>query len=139
MSTESYLIDKSALARWGKPTVAPILDELSARGLLAICGVVKYEVLFSVRRTSELERVRQLLRGFDWLPMPDEVWDRVNEVQIQLIRAGNHRAVSLPDLTVAAVAERHRRTVLHYDGDFDMIAKVTGQSVRWVVAAGQAD
>ncbi|WP_405134271.1 PIN domain nuclease [Nocardia sp. NBC_01388] len=139
MSADSYLIDKSALARWGKPTVAPILDDLSARGLLSICGAVEYEVLFSVRRASELESIRQLLRGFDWLPMPDEVWDRVNEVQVQLIHAGNHRAISLPDLIVAAVAERHRCTVLHYDGDFDMIAKITGQPVRWVVPAGQAD
>ncbi|MCU1645958.1 MAG: PilT protein [Nocardia sp.] len=139
MSADSYLIDKSALARWGKPAVAPILDELSARGLLAICGAVEYEVLYSVRRSSELESARQRLRGFDWLPMPDEVWDRVNEVQIQLNRAGNHCAISLPDLIVAAVAERHRCTVLHYNGDFDMIAKVTGQAVRWVVPAGQAD
>ncbi|MET9488917.1 PIN domain nuclease [Nocardia sp. NPDC006630] len=139
MSADSYLIDKSALARWGKPTVAPILDDLSARGLLSICGAVEYEVLFSVRRASELESIRQLLRGFDWLPMPDEVWDRVSEVQVQLIHAGNHRAISLPDLIVAAVAERHRRAVLHYDGDFDMIAKITGQPVRWVVPAGQAD
>lgn len=139
MAAERFLIDKSALARWAKPEVASVLDELSLRGLLAICGVVEYEVLYSVRRSSELELVRDMLRGFDWLPSPDEIWDRVNEVQIQLIRAGNHRAVSLADLLVAATAERHGCTVLHYDGDFDMIAKVTGQPTRWVAPAGQAD
>jgi hypothetical protein len=31
------------------------------------------------------------------------------------------------------VAERERVTVLHYDGDYDLIAHVTGQPVRWVV------
>lgn len=139
MAGKSYLVDKSALARWNQPVVATVLDDLSNRGLLAICGAVEYEVLYSVRRAGELEKVRQMLRGFDWLPTSDEIWDRVNEVQIQLIRGGNHRAVSLPDLVVAAVAERNRHTVLHYDADFDMIAKVTGQPTRWVVGAGQAD
>jgi hypothetical protein len=29
--------------------------------------------------------------------------------------------------------------VLHYDGDFDVIAAITGQAVAWVVPAGSAD
>jgi len=37
---------------------------------------------------------------------------------------------------IAAVAERARLTVLHYDRDFDLIASVTRQKVEWVVAAG---
>ncbi|WP_306364719.1 PIN domain nuclease [Nocardia sp. CC227C] len=139
MSAELYLLDKSALARWPKPAVAPVLDELSSRGLLAVCGAVEYEVLFSVRRSSELDLVRSMLQGFGWLTMPDEVWDRVNEVQIQLIRSGNDRAISLADLLIAATAERHGHTVLHYDGDFDIIATITRQPTRWVVPPGTAD
>ena len=42
----------------------------------------------------------------------------------------------IPDLLIAAVAERNALTVLHYDKDFDLIAKVTGQSMEWVVPAG---
>ena len=49
---------------------------------------------------------------------------------------GQMRAVGLPDLLVAAVAERHRVTVLHYDKAFDLIAAVTGQPTTWVVAPG---
>jgi hypothetical protein len=30
-------------------------------------------------------------------------------------------------------------TVLHYDGDFDMIASVTGQRCQWVVPAGTVE
>lgn len=33
----------------------------------------------------------------------------------------------------------NRRTVLHYDGDFDMIASLTGQPTEWVVPPGSAD
>jgi hypothetical protein len=43
VTPERYLLDKSALARWPKPAVAPVLDELSDRGLLAVCGAVEIE------------------------------------------------------------------------------------------------
>jgi predicted nucleic acid-binding protein len=46
------------------------------------------------------------------------------------------RAVGFPDLLVAAVAERERVTVLHYDSDYVLIAGVTGQAVQWVVPQG---
>jgi predicted nucleic acid-binding protein len=41
--------------------------------------------------------------------------------------------VPLPDLLVAACAERAGLTVLHYDADYDRIAKLTGQRVQWIV------
>ena len=43
---------------------------------------------------------------------------------------GMHRAPSVPDLLIAAVAERSGLTVLHLDKDFDLIADVTGQPVE---------
>lgn len=139
MNRERYLLDKSALARWPKATVAPVLDELSDRGLLAVCGAIEIEVIRSARTATEAQRVRWLLRGFDWLAMPDEIWDRAIDVQIQALHKGNHRALSMADLLVAATAERHGATVLHYDGDFDMIAAITGQPTAWVVPAGTVD
>ena len=57
-------------------------------------------------------------------------------VQALLWRSGQVRAVGLPDLLIAAVAERERVTVLHYDGDYDFIAQITGQPTQWVIARG---
>ncbi|GAA1594178.1 hypothetical protein GCM10009731_54570 [Streptomyces globosus] len=61
------------------------------------------------------------------------------EIQALALNAGFHRAVSLADVLIAATAERHRATVLHYDGDFDMIASVSGLQAEWVVEPGTAD
>jgi hypothetical protein len=47
--------------------------------------------------------------------------------------------VAVPDLLVAAIAQVAGVTVLHYDGDFDLIATTTGQPCEWIVPAGQAD
>ena len=55
------------------------------------------------------------------------------DVQQRLWAAGQMRSVPLADLLIAAVAEQHRVTVLHYDADFDLIAAITGQSMRWIV------
>ncbi|NUU20295.1 MAG: PIN domain nuclease [Streptomycetaceae bacterium] len=134
-----YLLDNSAMQRRRKPEAATLLDELSERGLLAVCGPVEMEVLYSARNVGEAVRMRQLLRGFDYLPMPDEVWDRALEVQHFAITKGFHRALSMADLLIAATAERHSATVLHYDADFDMIATITEQPMRWVAPPGSAD
>ncbi|MDT0341366.1 PIN domain nuclease [Streptomyces litchfieldiae] len=137
--TERYLIDKSALARYPKPAVRAVIDPLHNAGLLAVCGAVEVEVMHSARSRSDAERIRDEMRGFDWLATPDEVWDRALEVQTQLIGSGNWKALSAADLVIAATAERHGAAVLHYDGDYDMIARVTGQPTRWVVPAGAGD
>ncbi|MFE9655206.1 PIN domain nuclease [Micromonospora sp. NPDC006431] len=139
MSRGLYLLDSSALARWPKPTVSPVLDELSDRGLLAVCKAVEIEVIHSARTAKDAQRARWLLGGFEWLAMPDEIWDRAIDVQVKALHKGNHRALSMADLLIAATAERHSATVLHYDGDFDMITAITGQSTAWVVPPGSAD
>ena len=47
-----------------------------------------------------------------------------------LAERGKHRAPSIPDLLIAAVAELAQITVLHADKDFELIAEVTGQPVE---------
>ncbi|MFI1538589.1 PIN domain nuclease [Streptomyces anandii] len=134
-----YLVDKSALARRGKPAVRERLDALDREGLLAVCAPTEYEILYSARGKPEALRLRALLRGFDYLPCNDEEFERALEIQALALNAGFHRALSLADVLIAATAERHRATVLHYDGDFDMIASVSGSRAEWVAEPGTAD
>lgn len=56
--------------------------------------------------------------------------DRAVEVQLALSDRGQHRAASIPDLLLAAIAEKAHLTVLHDDKDFDLIANLTGQPVE---------
>ncbi len=53
-----------------------------------------------------------------------------------VVGISRHWAAGIVDLLTAAIAEHHGAVVLHYDTDFDHIAAVTGQQVRWVVARG---
>jgi predicted nucleic acid-binding protein len=137
VAVASFLADKSALVRLTHEPVATRLGPLIEAGLVATCAVVELEVLFSTRNHSEYESVwRDRRAGYEWLSMPDEVWDRALHVQRQLSRRGQLRAAKIPDLLVAATAERHGLIVIHYDNDFDLIAQITGQRTEWVAAAG---
>lgn len=139
MAAERYLIDTSAFARLTKPAVRHELGDLSGRGLLATCAMVEMELLFSARSPVDSDNIRRRVRSFEWLTTPDDVWERATQVQCELIKRGEHRTVKIPDLLIAATAERHRVSVLHYDHDFDRIAAVTEQPTRWVVPRGEAD
>ena len=56
--------------------------------------------------------------------------DRALEVQLLLADRGQHRAPSIPDLLIAATAEKVGLTVLAADKDFALIAAITGQSIE---------
>ncbi|MCA1223425.1 PIN domain nuclease [Streptomyces sp. 8L] len=136
---DRYLIDKSALARWTKPGAKEVLKPLHERSLLAVCQPTEYEMVHSARDNAEATRISTWLRAFDYLVSDERAFDRALEIQRHALNAGFHRALSLPDLLIAATAELNRRTILHYDGDFDMIASLTGQPAEWVLPPGTAD
>jgi predicted nucleic acid-binding protein len=130
----SYLADTSALARLRHQPVAAVLGPLIEAGLVATCGAIEFELGWSARTTAEFDQLRaDRDTGYEWLATHDEDWRRALDVQGTLWRRGQVRAVGFPDLLVAAVAEREQVTVLHYDADYDLIAHVTGQPMRWVV------
>jgi predicted nucleic acid-binding protein len=133
----SYLADTSALARLHHPPVAAALVPLIEAGVVATCGVIEFELGWATRTSTEFDQLRADRDvGYEWLATHDEDWRRALDVQGSLWRSGRVRSVGLPDLIVAAVAERERVTVLHYDSDYDLISQVTGQPMQWVVSRG---
>jgi predicted nucleic acid-binding protein len=132
-----YLVDTSALARMRHPPVADILGPLIEAGLVATCPVIDMEVLYGTRTPAEYEQVLDdRARAYEYLPIDERVWRRAQAVQAVLAKQSLLRAVGIADLLVAAVADLHRITVLHYDGDYEHVASITEQDVRWVVPRG---
>ncbi len=71
--------------------------------------------------------------------MHEAVMNRAMQVTALLASAGHHRAASPADLLIAAAAEAHHLTLLHYDADFERIAAVTRQPTEWVAEPGSLD
>lgn len=131
-----YLVDTSALARLDKPEVAQRLRPLIENGLVARCTPTDLEAGYSSRDAADHLAIRASRAGWPVAEMSQSTLDRATAIQDQLAALGQHRGTKLGDLLIAAAAEANDLTVLHYDSDFDTIARVTGQPVEWVVAAG---
>ena len=117
--------------------VSAFLSPLIRAGEVATCGVIELEVLYSARSYEDLVHTRATrTRAFPLVPMAQADFDRAIQVMEALAQRGQHRAAGLPDLLIAAVAERKRLTLVHYDADFDLVAAVTGQPMQWVAPRG---
>jgi predicted nucleic acid-binding protein len=128
----TWLIDKSALVRLAASPDADIWATRIQRGLVRISTVTRLEVGFSARSADDL-RLSTTKPPLASLPveyLTPRIEDRAVDVQLALADLGQHRAPSIPDLLVAATAEIAGLTVLHLDKDFEIIAKITGQSME---------
>ncbi|MGA5702229.1 PIN domain nuclease [Peterkaempfera bronchialis] len=139
-AAERFLIDKSAYERVLRPNARGIWTDVLVQGRVSLCAPTEAEILYSVRSVAEYRETKHALRElYGWVPVPEDAWSRLLELQERMAAAGCHRSASIADLLVAITAQHHRLTVLHYDRDFETVAKVTGQPVRWLAPPGTLD
>jgi predicted nucleic acid-binding protein len=135
--TPQYLVDNSAWNRLKYDAVSARLRPLVDAGLVASCGALEVEALYSARNSDEHNKLRaQRSAIFSYVDTEEIDWQRALDVQHLLAKNSQHRGPRVPDLLIAAVAERHNLTLLHYDSDFDRITTATGQPADWVVPRG---
>ena len=133
MTVADYLVDTSALARVLLRQTTTEWDDRIGAGLVAICDITELEVLYSARSAADRARLKAALDAhYVWCPMPDGTYRRSRIVQEQLTTKGEHRSAGPVDLLVAAAAEEAGLTLLHFDRDFEAIARTTGQPVRMI-------
>ncbi|WP_349898611.1 PIN domain nuclease [Parafrigoribacterium soli] len=134
----THLIDTSAYARMQYEAVSDVLAPLIEAGVVGSCAPLDFEDLYQTRTPAEYRLVTSIRRNaYEHLLVAEDEWSRAFEVQTVLASQSRLRGVGMSDLLIAAVAERNGLTLLHYDGDFDTIAEITGQDARWVVPRGQ--
>ena len=130
--TTTWLLDKSAIVWLPQSPDADTWAHRIDQGLVRISTPTLLEEGFSARSGTDWEatvhdRFHQLL-PLEYITPDAE--RRALEVQAVLAKRGQQRAASVPDLLIAAIAERSGLTVLHVDKGFDLIADVTGQPVE---------
>ena len=122
--------------RLGVNEAAAVWAQRSERGLVRIATVTLLEVGYSARDATDLDN------GLHEPPvgsLPIEyatpiAEDRAVNVLKLLAARGPHRAPSIPDLIIAAIAESAGLVVLHNDTDFVLIAEMTGQHIQRLAA-----
>ncbi|ODB80653.1 MULTISPECIES: PIN domain nuclease [Micromonospora] len=137
MAGQVYLADTSVYVLQARhQAVRKHFETLLAEGRLAACQMTSLEYLNNAPTPKGYEILWQALRGHRWLDVTAEAMDRAMAVHRLLAAESQHRNFRLPDLIIAATAELHGATVLHYDADYDRIAALTHQPTEWVAPKG---
>jgi predicted nucleic acid-binding protein len=132
------LVDTSVWAQRRNPAVGPWFDAALLRNQIALCDQILLELLMYPVRSEDFDQLVYNLSAVPLISMTAADWVRAREVQALLAhqRRGQHKSVKIPDLLIAATAERAGLTLVHYDQDYELIESVTGQAQRWVVERG---
>jgi predicted nucleic acid-binding protein len=104
----------------------------------AVCDAVRLEYLMGARSGRHYDELDTALSGLHPIEIQAGDWQRAREVHRTLAHqtGGGQRAVKIPDLIIAAAAERSGMPIAHYDEDYDRIAAITGQESAWVAPRG---
>ena len=137
MALKGWLIDKSAYARLGTTPDADLWRNRIARGLVRLSVVTRLELGYSFRGVADAER-ETASPPLSLMPVEyftPSIEERAVELQMLLTSRGQHRAPSIPDLLLAATAEKRGLTILAVDKDFALISEITGQPVEALAVA----
>jgi predicted nucleic acid-binding protein len=127
---------------WARKDDLPEFGMRFIAGLIGVTDMIVLELLYSARDAADYEHMERDLRGCELYRVEPQDWDEGRRVWRELLRRGGgprHRQVGHQDLLTASMAARHGLTVVHYDADYDLIASVTGQPVRWAAPQGSLD
>src|SRR6202011_3887583 len=129
------LLDTSVVSRLGVAQVRVVVDPLAHAGRLGRAGITDLEVGYGSRNAREWDQDMADLSVFELVETTAGHVRRARQVQ-RLLASRSQRGRKVPDLLIAAAAEQAGLTLLHYDNDFNLIARATGQNCQWVVPAG---
>jgi predicted nucleic acid-binding protein len=139
-ASEGFLIDTSAAMRIQRPKCRDAWGPIVQQGRIGMCEPTEVEVLYTARSAAEADALaRRMSFVYTWRAVPPDPWPRVRELQKALTAAGCHRSAGPVDLLVAVTAIHHGLTLLHYDHDFETIARHSELRTRWLADPGSAD
>ncbi len=126
--TPDLLLDNSAWARLGDRSLSASRAEEIATALedgrIAVCLPFLLEAGYSARGPTDHAVLLEELLALPVLSIDETIERRAIDAQGQLGRAAHHRLPPV-DLILAAVCDRHRLGVLHYDADYDVLRSKT--------------
>jgi predicted nucleic acid-binding protein len=142
---EPVLLDRPALFdtgvwTWARdrrfPELASWFNAQVANGLVLVCDVVVLELVRLTPNESRAHEVAERLGAFESVVMGAELGKRARELQSLLSANGDHRRVPPVDLLIGATAERADVPLVHYDRDYERLARVSALQHHWLVPDG---
>jgi predicted nucleic acid-binding protein len=118
------------------PELASWFNAQVANGFVLVCDVVVLELIRLTPNNTRAEEVAKRLEAFEFVTMGAELWKRARELQILMSATGDHRRAPVVDLFIGAAAERADVPLVHYDRDYERLARVSDLRHHWLVPDG---
>jgi predicted nucleic acid-binding protein len=101
-----------------------------------VCDLVILELTRLTPNETRAREVADRLDAFALVPMPTALWRRARELQVALAANGDHRRVPPIDLMIGCAAETAGVPLVHYDRDYERIARVSALEHHWLLPDG---
>jgi hypothetical protein len=101
-----------------------------------VCDLVILELTRLSPNETRAREVAYRLDAFQSVPMPAELWTSARQLQISLTASGDHRRVPPVDLLIACAAQAANVPLVHYDRDYERIARVSALAHHWLLPDG---
>lgn len=118
------------------PELADWFNTQVAAGFVLVCDLVVLELVRLTPNEARAHEVTVRLEAFESVPIPAGVWVRARELQALLADNGDHRRVPPIDLLIGAAAEDAGVPLVHYDRDYERIARVSALQHHWLAPDG---
>jgi predicted nucleic acid-binding protein len=122
---DKVIVDTSAWIESFKPKsdeeFCNLVKNLILNGRILLPGIIKTELLRSTKNKKEYNRLNELLKGLEYLPVPDAFWEKLSLFSFDLLRKGI--TVPLIDSYIALLCIEKNALILHRDKHFDLIAQ----------------
>jgi tRNA(fMet)-specific endonuclease VapC len=132
-----YLLDTNVCIRLLNEKHPAILEHFRRHSAadIALCSVVKAELLYGARRSQRMENNLQLLKVFfaplQSLPFDDECAEHYGQIHADLLNQG--KSIGPNDTLIAAIARAHDATLItHNTREFSRVAGLRMED--WEVA-----
>jgi predicted nucleic acid-binding protein len=136
------LLDNSAWTRLAQKGVVPedrakAVAEWMGRDEIAVCLPFLLEAGYSAQSAADRTALMARLDRLPRVMIDAEVERLAMQAQRELAEVGHHRLTPM-DVMLAACAHRAEAGVLHYDGDYDVLAERTSLEFEsvWLAPPG---
>ena len=98
-----------------------LVKDLILKGRVLVPGIVKTELLRGTKNQKEYNKLNDLLKGLEYLPVSEDFWEKLSRFSFKLFRKGV--TVPLTDTYIALLGIENNASILHRDKHFDLIAE----------------
>lgn len=118
------------------PELAEWFNDVAASGLVLVSDLVALELTRLAPNLQRANAIADTLTRFESVPVAPIALAEARDLQLALAVGGDHRKVPPIDILHAVTAIDAGVPLVHYDKDYERIAKVSGLDQRWFVAPG---